>query len=333
MSAPARVFRAEPVPALLDVGSLAPERCDHCLDAFYKALRSDPPAGDRSIWRPVENPFLTQHVEQVTARLQGILLRLQEAISAILLGEPLTELAKADTPWLRWSEVDFEAAKNRLEAIPPSSYSLDDWMLLVDWLIQRFLPDDVIRTEAEFLAVRATILGQMQAALVRPPPADEMASFLPLIPTSFRKIPPKALTPTETAILRISIERAATNISGVTASARAGMKRIIMEHVQAQVLGQSEGTAAQLKTRLFDNFAQLNRDFRRIAVTEAGEIVNQGVVAAQQPGTKLRRMEAYQGACDFCRSPALPWLLGSRDRPGQAIGPVQRFPHPPRREA
>jgi hypothetical protein len=57
-----------------------------------------------------------------------------------------------------------------------------------------------------------------------------------------------------------------------------------------------------MRSRLFDEFGQLNRDFRRIAVTEAGECCNTGYIMAQSPGTKVRRQEAYRGVCDFCKS-------------------------------
>ena len=110
------------------------------------------------------------------------------------------------------------------------------------------------------------------------------------------------LTRVEREILACAIERAATNISGVTEQARARMRSIIVEHVQAQLLGQAEGQAERMRSRLFDEFGQLNRDFRRIAVTEAGECCNVGYIAAQRPGAKVRRQEAYRGACAFCKS-------------------------------
>ena len=45
----------------------------------------------------------------------------------------------------------------------------------------------------------------------------------------------------------------------------------------------------------------MNRDWRRIAVTEAGENANQGLIASLQPGARVRRMEQYRGACPYCR--------------------------------
>jgi hypothetical protein len=46
----------------------------------------------------------------------------------------------------------------------------------------------------------------------------------------------------------------------------------------------------------------MNRDWRRIAVTEAGENLNQGMISSLPGGAKVKRVEKYRGACAFCRS-------------------------------
>ena len=57
-----------------------------------------------------------------------------------------------------------------------------------------------------------------------------------------------------------------------------------------------------LQGTLLDQFADLNRDWRRIAITEAGEAANQGLVATLKPGTLVKRIEQYRGACPYCKS-------------------------------
>jgi hypothetical protein len=59
---------------------------------------------------------------------------------------------------------------------------------------------------------------------------------------------------------------------------------------------------SDLRTKLFDQFGTLNRDWRRIAITEAGEAMLQGQIAALPYGTKVKRVERYTNACAFCRS-------------------------------
>lgn len=323
---------AASAPLLLDLGPVPAQHCDDCLEELFKALSQQPPgAGERAIWAPHENPLIRAHVEDVTRRLSAILERLQDAFARALTGEPIGRLQKADPPWLRWSQAEFEAARMRLEEVPPSAYTLDDWLLLVDYLVQRYLPDGVIQTEAEYLVVRAGLAGRVQAAMQDAEARRRhgldgeaaLASAAALLPTGFSAVPPRVLTPVELAILEVARARAAENISDVARATRHAMKRIVIDHVQAQVLGQREGTAQAMRQRLFDAFGVLNRDFRRIAVTEAGEACNSGFIAAQAPGTRVRRVEAYKGACDWCRSingkvfrvvdPADPKKDGERD--------------------
>ncbi len=65
--------------------------------------------------------------------------------------------------------------------------------------------------------------------------------------------------------------------------------------------GGAAAPGSALRTRLLDEFAVLNRDWRRISLTESGEVVNQGFIASMKPGSKLKRIEQYANACSFCR--------------------------------
>lgn len=289
---------------LVDMGAVDECRCNDVFEGLFKALSEEPP-GAPSIWSPHDNAIIAAHIEAVTTRFQGILQAIQDALSRFLTGTPIGELRKADAPWMRWSEEEFAEARRRLESIPPADFGLDDWLLLVDYLVQRYLPDHVIDREADFLTVRAAIAGKLEAAAnasgarSNMPPVALLSEY---VPTEFGKLPDKILTPVERQILRVSRARAAENISNVTESARHRMKTIVIEHVQAQVLGMKQGQYTAMRQRLFDEFGQLNRDFRRIAVTEAGECCNTGFIAAQRPGSKVKRLEAYRGACPFCKS-------------------------------
>lgn len=290
---------------LIDVGSVPDCTCNSAFEHLFKSLASDPDGTEGLLWSPHANEWIRGHVEAVTGRLQRILQAIQEAISRLLLGEPLEKLAKAEPVWMRWDRARYDEVRSRLEAKGTEHFDLQDWMDVVDLLIQRYLPDDVIQTEAQYLTVRAQFAGMIQANMERRAQATnerQAEELVDLVPTSFAAIPPKVLSPIERKVLEVATASTAQAISDVTESARARMKRICIEHIQAQVLGQKEGQWTYLKTRLFDSFGQLNRDFRRIAVTEAGEACNSGFVAAQRPGTRLRRQEAYRGACAFCKS-------------------------------
>jgi hypothetical protein len=287
---------------LVDLGDVEEGCCNHHLDLMAKAM-VEPGAKDESIWALHENPWIRDHIEDVTRRLQNILERIQDTFARLLTGEGMGAMKKSDVPWLRWDENEFRRALEYLQEKNPSDYTLDDWMLVCDWIIQRYLPAGVINTEAEYLTVRAALIGKIEANRARiKAGVNRPEDIVELVPTSFAHVPPRVLSPTERATLDVSKVRAALFINAVSDRTRAAMKNIIVQHVQAQILGQKEGQAQALRQSLFDNFGILNRDFRRIAVTEAGECVNQGFVGAQDLGSKVKRKEAYKGACPFCRS-------------------------------
>ena len=290
---------------LIDIGDVPAVHCDACLDFLHKSIAESPGAQPESIWAPHENPVLTAQVEAVTLRFQAILQRLQDAFARFLTGEPIGQLQKADVPWLRWDEAEFARVRERLESKASASFTLDDWLLLVDYLIQRYLPDNVIQSEADYLTVRAALLGKIQAnmeASGRKPNRVEADAVFDLLPMGFGQLPKKVLTETEKAVMTVARARAAENISNVTDEARHKMRSIVIEHTQARMLGMKQGTDQYLRQRLFDAFGQLNRDFRRIAVTESGEACNQGYIASLAAGARVQRQEAYRGACPFCKS-------------------------------
>lgn len=290
---------------LIDFGDVPACLCDDHLESLFKAMSEDPHGdAERSMWAHHPNAWIASHVEAVTSRMQRILEALQDAFARALTGDGIGTLAKAES-WERWNHVQFESARLHLEAIPPSHYSLDDWLMLVDWLISRYLPDGVIRDMGDYITIRAYLAGKVQAAmdargehLTTP----EISALAELVPHDFGALPDRALTPREIAVLGIAKARAAMHVSDITEQARTGMKSAVIEHLQAMILGHKDGTPERLRARLFDAFGKLNRDFRRIAVTETGEVCNSGFVASLPPGARVRRIEAYQGACDFCRS-------------------------------
>lgn len=296
-------------PLLVDMGGVPEAHCNFCFDELYKAMAADPTGDDRTIWRPHENPYLRGLVEDVTTRLTAPVAQLQDDFATLITGGPIGTLQKAAPPGMVWSETAFQEARFHLENLPPEMWTVDDYMLAADYMIQRYLPDGVMADEADYLTVRAAIMGKIQAQMDEAPDrrarldAAQAAALAALLPTTFRKVPIPVFTPVERAILSLARARAAAAITSVTEAQRARMKTMIIEHVQAMILGQNDaGTNERLRSRLFDNFGILNRDFRRIAITESGDAHSMGYVAAQAVGTKVKRIEAYRDACDWCKS-------------------------------
>ena len=288
------------MPLLFDLEPLTCCQTDHVLDGLYKSLAEEP---DADIWQPHHDPWQRDHVEVVTQRGLIRLDAIRDAVTEAVTEASGKPLLKADSPWARWTRADFDRVRDYLAAKPRADYSIDDWMLYVDWLIQEYLPEGVIDTEAEYLAVRAQIAGKVNATLeARTLKPDQVSKILAVLPHQFSQIPTGVLTEREAHILRFAYRETANLITALTAQTRQQMKAVLINGIRQITLGDRQGTWQQLHSELLDTFGDLNRDWRRIAITETGNATNVGYLSTFKPGSKVRREEAYTGACDFCAS-------------------------------
>lgn len=288
---------------LFDLGPISCGCTDHALESLYKAM-GDPP-DDEGIWVQHHDPWVSEHAEDVTRRGQSILQAMQNALLGEMgLPEP-QPLIKA-MPWQRWDPAEFDRIRRELNAIPADKKTLHDWMTLVDWIIQRYLPETFAIDEAEYLTIRALIAGKVQAnmeQLQAPGLTDRrIAAIVAALPTDFRAIPAHLLTPREMHILNFAVSETAQHITDLSERARASIKKTLLNGIRKLTLGDKDGTWGKLHQELLDNFGTLNRDWRRIAITETGSATNTGFIASLEPGTRVRRKEAYRGACPYCTS-------------------------------
>jgi hypothetical protein len=144
-------------------------------------------------------------------------------------------------------------------------------------------------------------MGRIQAnmATVTAAQADILLAALPVSAAAAKQT--FDMTRIQAAIMDYSSAHAVENVTAFSDSARHRVRRAIMEVEQERLTDRPGTIASALQTRLFDEFADMNRDWRRIAVTEAGEALNQGVTASMPAGAKLKRIEQYRDACPFCR--------------------------------
>ena len=104
-------------------------------------------------------------------------------------------------------------------------------------------------------------------------------------------------------VIEFGQARCCQYVTNVTESVRGRLKAAIVGWQEQQFQGVPSVIAKRdLQGTLLDNFADLNRDWRRIAITESGEAANQGLIASLPVGTMVKRIEQYHGACDYCRS-------------------------------
>lgn len=284
----------------LDLIDLGESRTNAALEMLCKAHHDH----DGDIWAPMDSPLLARLVELFTQRGLDRLDAFRTELQAWTEGHRHTAGDRIERPvgaMERWNDAERSLVKLYLEHLPPAEWTLDDHMLAVDYLAQRYLPADDMRTEAEWLATRASLMGRVQANMegVTAKQADQLLSAMPsTVPAVIDQF---GATRAQRATMEFAVTRCAENVRNLAEDARHKMRNLIAEHVTERELGVKHVGGQALESKLLDKFGMLNRDWRRIAVTEAGEAQTQGYIASMAPGAKVKRVEQYRNACSFCR--------------------------------
>jgi hypothetical protein len=283
---------------ILDISRLTCCQTDGALEFLHKSISDGD--GDTT-WDEHPSPLVRRLIELFTdrglTRLQGF----QEDLEAWARGDRHERGAVPERPagaMERWMPGEMKLARLYLERLPAARWTLDDHMMMVDYLVQRYLPADAIKTEAEWLASRAALMGRVQASMadVAEKQADKLVSALPATVAGAEK--KFVISAAQRETLRYAVAHAGENIRAFREDTRHALRMIVARHAHDKAL---DNRGPSLQTDLQDRFAVLNRDWRRIAVTEAGEALNQGYIASLAPGRKVKRVEQYRGACPFCR--------------------------------
>jgi len=288
-------------PLFLDLTALSEAATDDALEHLFKAVHDN----DDGIWNPHESPLIRRLVELFTQRGLD---RLDAVKAQIIAWEEgvhhKPSLAPVSKPGMmaRWGADELSLVKLYLESLPPALWTLDDHMMAVEYVVQRYLPAGELVAEAEWLATKASMMGKVQANLEKPPTASDASKLLAALPSTVdAAVQAFHLSQPQKLALEFGAMRAAENVRALSESVRHQLRSTIMQHAEEQMLKVPGVPGEALQTRLVDQFANLNRDWRRIAVTEATENSNQGFIASLKPGTKIKRVEQYANACSFCR--------------------------------
>lgn len=279
---------------LVDIGGCG---CvDHALDGLNKALTDEDGRG-HDIWAPHENPLIRELVEQFTARGLAVHARLSEELGRWLRGEyRVSGPAPGTAPGLSngWTAAQLDFVRIYLSTLRHPT--LDDWSLLVDYLFARYAPHGDLVDAADWLGAKAGVLGRVQSHLAGVVDATALLAALPSATSDL--VHAFAVSDAARVVLDYGRVNTGELIVAATDRFRRAVKGEILTHQAAVMTG---APVEPLEQRLFDRFADANRDWRRIAVTEAGEMANQGIVASLPPGSKVRRIEMYHGACAWCK--------------------------------
>lgn len=286
------------MPLFIDLMPVCEHATNDALEYIYKSTHDR----DAGIWQPHESVLIRRLIELFSKRGLDRLDHVRQQILAWESGEHHQLVARPTLPsaMSRWSQSELSLVRLYLEAVHPSEWTLDDHMLMVDYVVQTYLPEDALRTESEWLATRATLMGKVQANLDADPTSKQADKILAALPTvAADAVTQFHLNKEQRSVLEFGKVRAAENVRALTETVRHAIRNTVMQHLEEQMT-QPDG-AGSLQTKLFDRFATLNRDLRRIAVTEAGECHLQGYIASLPPGSKVKRAEQYANACTFCR--------------------------------
>jgi len=285
---------------LIDFSAIPVGVTNDALELIHKAINDK----DGGIWSPHESILIQRLVELFTQRGLDRLAHVKQAIldwEAGVNHKPVASMPVKPGMMQRWSDDELALVKIYLEALPPAQWTIDDHLMAVDYVVQRYLPADELATEAEWMATRANLMGKVQANMASQPTAAQADTVLAALPSSVAAAQAAfPLKPAEQAVMAFGKARAVENVRALSEEVRHKMRGVVMQHVQEKVLtGDIAGPS--LESKLLDEFATLNRDWRRIAVTEAGECQLQGFIASLKPHSKVKRVEQYGNACSFCK--------------------------------
>lgn len=285
----------------IDIEALSEEQSNAALGTLYKAIHDH---GGEDIWLPIDNPFVVRLVELFTQRGLDRMEAFRTELKAWSDGQRhrpgMERVARPEGVMERWSPGELALVRLYLEHLPPEAWTLEDHMTLVDWLTQRYMPASDMRTEADWLATRASLMGRVQANMEKltARQADTLIAAMPLTASAaMDQFPPSRA---QRATMEYAQTRCAENVRKLTDDVRHRMRGVIAQHVEGKMLGEP-GPGSALETKLLDEFGVMNRDWRRIAITEATDAQSNGYVASVPRGTRLKRVEQYRGACAFCR--------------------------------
>ena len=240
---------------------------------------------ERAMWGPNPDRALGQ-VEE--AFYQAGFQFLTQLYSAALGVQPPRQLRKALGP-LRVGVVapdnDWGAiAKSYNKGGDPLALR-DEWTQLIDRLIGKFFHTRTQEEAANAVAIQSHWLGRIRAK------TEEMAKA----PARWFQATAE-MSKAEVKSMEWTKTRALEGCKSLSEDARHGLMNVLVQSKEA-----GEG-ASGLGRRCFDTFADLNRDWRRLALTESAAAHANGQLAAVDPAEGWEAVWiAAAGACPWCR--------------------------------
>ena len=178
-----------------------------------------------------------------------------------------------------------------------SALTFTDYIDVIDCLLLRYLPPDVLREQVKALAVKQYLTGHLRTQS----PEDPILAIATLPSTVARaRALWHTIQPYELAVIEVAQANAARLVTDISALTRSRMKTIIIDAEKRRIMDGTETFApAPLAQELADTFGDLNRDWRRIAITETAMNAADGFLSTMI-GSFVEWL-AHEGCCDACR--------------------------------
>jgi len=276
---------------LIDISRIAPDPSNMAIEFLCRSVE------DAQLFEPHPlEPFLGAVEDLCMAWMVDRLKGLQRQALWIFTGEGRL-LHKANE--------DLDQHCKHLEAqvkdAIPGTLPMQTYLEIVDCLMHQYLPVALLENQAKREAVRQYMAGQVRR---RQPPRHgsplDVAEALPLTVTA--AIRTHRLHPQDQARIQVAQASAARYVRDLSESARSRMQQIILDAERRRVgSGETRYAPQPLQQALLDHFGELNRDLRRLAVTETAINAADGFIAGAKDGDRVRWL-THRGACEACRS-------------------------------
>lgn len=183
----------------------------------------------------------------------------------------------------------------------PGTLPMSTYLAIVDCLMSQYMPIAVLESEAQRQSVRQYMAGQYRQR--KPGQYGDVKEAALRLPESIPQAVQTGLVhPIDEARLRVAQASAVRHVQDLSQAARSKMRRVVIDAERERINNRTAAFSPQrVQQALLDNFAELNRDWRRIAVSETGMNAADAFLGASANGETVRWM-AHPGACAYCQS-------------------------------
>lgn len=192
--------------------------------------------------------------------------------------------------------------ERKLATTEPGTLSLPEYLDVLDCWLWKYLPPAVSTAHAHRQAMQQYLAGWARQ-VETPKSADQARAIVEALPTTVGEASPQyPLTSLDRARIQVAQASAARYVQRLTAQTRAALQDVIINAERRRIAhAHDRYDLRPLEQQLRDSFGDLNRDWRRIAVTETAINANDAYLSRFQPGAQVKWL-IHPGACVYCES-------------------------------